>query len=215
MSGEPERIKSGFSIWNRRIAPVFDVATHLLLVEVDGEQLVSESHVQLVEEAPLPRSFQLAELGLTTLVCGAISRPMLTSISAYGIQVLPFVSGAVSEVLDAWLSGNLESEAFAMPGACFGRGRRRQGVGRLGREEWTMGRGKASGAGIWGAPGTGRGGRRDRVDAAGRRGGPVSAGPGGRCVCPDCGHTEAHERGLPCMQRSCPKCGSLMMRQHD
>ena len=37
-------------------------------------------------------------------------------------------------------------------------------------------------------------------------------GPGGDCVCPSCGHTESHNVGNPCNQRSCPKCGTTMTR---
>jgi predicted nucleic-acid-binding Zn-ribbon protein len=38
-------------------------------------------------------------------------------------------------------------------------------------------------------------------------------GPVGRCICPKCGHTTAHQPGLPCQQQKCPKCGARMMRE--
>ncbi len=47
---------------------------------------------------------------------------------------------------------------------------------------------------------------------AGRRMGSA-AGPGGFCVCPNCGYKEQHEIGIPCYQKKCPKCGSLMTRE--
>jgi ABC-type phosphate/phosphonate transport system substrate-binding protein len=51
-------------------------------------------------------------------------------IIASGIQVKPFVAGDLREVIQAWLSGNLEQDAFAMPGCCgHGRGRRIGGNG--------------------------------------------------------------------------------------
>jgi len=37
-------------------------------------------------------------------------------------------------------------------------------------------------------------------------------GPGGMCVCSQCGHSQPHERGVPCMQIKCPKCGGAMCR---
>lgn len=37
-------------------------------------------------------------------------------------------------------------------------------------------------------------------------------GPGGDCVCPNCGATAPHQRGIPCFQQKCPKCGSPMTR---
>ena len=52
------------------------------------------------------------------MVCGAVSRPPDT-VASYGIQVIPFVAGDLREVIGAWLSGNLESDTFVMPG-CSG-----------------------------------------------------------------------------------------------
>ena len=46
----------------------------------------------------------------------------------------------------------------------------------------------------------------------GRRGG-FAAGPGGSCVCPKCGKTLPHQRGVPCLQITCPDCGTAMTRQ--
>ena len=62
---------------------------------------------------------------------------------------------------------------------------------------------------------TGRGlgmGRGRGAGGRGRMGGEFAAGPSGNCVCPKCGHTEAHQIGVPCYQQKCPKCESPMTR---
>jgi len=65
------------------------------------------------------------------------------------------------------------------------------------------------GVGGGGGRGAGRGaGGRGR----GRMGGPFAAGPGGQCVCPSCGHAEAHAVGQPCSEKTCSKCGTRMTR---
>jgi len=53
-------------------------------------------------------------------------------------------------------------------------------------------------------PQMGRGGR--------GRGGGFAQGPGGECMCPNCGHRETHQLGVPCYSRKCPKCGTPMTR---
>lgn len=43
----------------------------------------------------------------------------------------------------------------------------------------------------------------------------LGLGPGGYCVCPDCGHREKHRRGIPCSDMKCPKCGASMKREEN
>ena len=64
-----------------------------------------------------------------------------------------------------------------------------------------------------GGPGTGRGMGMGRGQGQGRgRMGGFSLGTGGSCVCPSCGKTAAHQRGVPCTQIKCPNCGNNMTR---
>ena len=46
----------------------------------------------------------------------------------------------------------------------------------------------------------------------GRGQGGNIAGPIGFCVCTKCGHKEPHQRGNPCTNLKCPKCGAQMTR---
>ena len=69
-----------------------------------------------------------------------------------------------------------------------------------------MGRGRGMGGGRGGGRGAGGGG-------VGRMGGPFAAGPGGTCVCPNCGHRQPHTAGVPCYRQKCPKCGTQMIRE--
>ena len=112
--------------WQDRIAPVFDVGGRILLLPEGGGE--REEHV-LVRDEPLHRTEDLLRLGVGTLICGAISRPMQEAVLAGGINVVGFVAGDLEQVIEAWERGNLD-ETFDMPG-CRGRGRgRRRGMGR-------------------------------------------------------------------------------------
>jgi len=77
---------------------------------------------------------------------------------------------------------------------------RADGTGPSGKGGGTTGKG--------GGKGQGRAGK-----GRGRMGGPLAAGDVGTCLCPECGHRAPHERGVPCVERKCPKCGSDMARQ--
>ena len=56
--------------------------------------------------------------------------------------------------------------------------------------------------------GTGRGMGRGKGG-----GGRPGAGPGGNCVCPNCGEKASHRPGVPCTSVSCPKCNTQMVRE--
>lgn len=57
--------------------------------------------------------------------------------------------------------------------------------------------------------GVGRGGR-GRGQMGGNR---KRTGPGGNCLCPNCGEKLPHQVGKPCYEMKCPKCGTLMIRE--
>jgi predicted Fe-Mo cluster-binding NifX family protein len=124
-------MRIAFATWNGRIAPVFDVTRRLHVVETDGPHVVRESEEPLEDEPPAARAARLAALHIEALVCGAISRPQEALVQSYGIALVPFVTGELREVVDAWQAGALESGAFTMPGCGRARGRRfRSGPGR-------------------------------------------------------------------------------------
>jgi predicted Fe-Mo cluster-binding NifX family protein len=197
-------MKAAFSVWDNRIAPVFDVSRQILLVETKAGRIISERQEALADTIPEQKAACLAELAVDILVCGAISRPLQEMIAAYDIRVIPFLAGDMREVIDAWLAGRGKIDLFTMPGCCK---RKRRIRASLEVEEVFEMRGR-SGGGAGQGRGMGGGGRR-----GGRMGGPVAAGPGGYCVCPQCGHKEPHQVAVPCLQKQCPKCGTAMVRE--
>jgi len=201
-------MKTAFAYWDNRIAPVFDTARKIHIVQAQSGRILSESREPLADALPVQKALRLAELGIGTLVCGAISRPLHTMVTAYGIEVIPFIAGDLREVIRAWLRDGLHDEIFIMPGCC----RRHRPWFRTGpgnyQEDYAMNGKGRGGMGQGGGRGQGQGGRR-----LGRMGGAFSAGPNGYCVCPQCGNRQPHERGVPCTQVSCPKCGATMMRK--
>ena len=186
-------MKAAFSYRGTRIAPVFDVSRQIRVVEAVDGKAVSETDEAFADEVPAHTLGLLASLGIGTLVCGAISRPLEEMIAASGIRVVPFVAGEVPDLVEAWIHDRLDDETLAMPGCC---GRRRRSH---------MGHAKG------GRPGSG-------MRARGRgKGGPGGCGarPGAVCVCPRGGHAEPHRRGVPCFEVRCAKCGTAMMRKFD
>lgn len=120
----PLGTRVAFTTLDDRIAPVFDTARQIYIIEARSGRVVHGSREQLADNLPVQKALRLAELDIEILVCGAISRPLHALVMAYGIHVIPFVAGYLNDVVRAWLSGRVDWNAFAMPGCCE-RGRRR------------------------------------------------------------------------------------------
>jgi predicted Fe-Mo cluster-binding NifX family protein len=116
-------MKAAIPIHRGRVSPVFDVAERLLVVDIENGHEARRRQVPVTETAASRRAACLTELGIDTLVCGAISGPLEDMIGASGIQMFPWRCGPVEDVLNALLCRRLTEEAYAMPGC---RGRRRQ-----------------------------------------------------------------------------------------
>lgn len=181
---------------------MFDAASRILLFDIADGRARHREERRLTRSDAFTRAAEFMKCGADVLICGAISAPLEAALTASNVRVIGFVCGPVEEVLTAFLDGRLEGSAFGMPGvrgwdSPFGprRGVMPKGFGM------GVGRGRGGGQGR----GAGRGGRR-------RMGGPLAAGPGGECVCPNCGEKTLHTAGQPSNQMKCPKCGTQMTR---
>lgn len=113
-----------------RVSPVFDVAGSVLLIELDGGQEIRRRTFELQSRDLVRRAAEVSRQGVGVLICGAISRPLEAMLLSAGIRVIPQTCGEVQEVLQAFIAGRLNDNAFLMPGCC---GRRRHGCGRIRR----------------------------------------------------------------------------------
>jgi predicted Fe-Mo cluster-binding NifX family protein len=110
-------------VWNDRVSPVFDTAGRVLLLDLaDGIEHARHTIEVAPTASPGERAKRLVELGVNVLACGAISRPLASCLSAAGIILIPWVSGALEEVLRAYLTDRLSDPCWRMPG-CGGRHR--------------------------------------------------------------------------------------------
>ncbi len=113
--------------WQGRVSPVFDVASTVMLADVEDARPLLRETVQLQADSLRQRALALAELGVGVLICGAVSRPLELALTHVGIEVIPQTCGEVEEVLLAYTDGSLLKHGrFLMPGCCGRRGIREQ-----------------------------------------------------------------------------------------
>ena len=109
--------------WQGRVSPVFDVAGHLLVVDVEDGAEQGRRSVVIDAASPQARATAVTDHSAAVLICGAISAPLESGLEAGGVEVISQTCGDVEEVLAAFIEGRLGQETFLMPGCC---GRRRR-----------------------------------------------------------------------------------------
>lgn len=120
--------------FNGRVSPVFDCCRRLLVIDtsVHGPNRIASKDWSVIER--IQRPGRLREMGVRTVLCGGISADLASEIKAGGIEVIPWVSGEVNEVVDAYLEGRLPDPRLAMPGCgrgqYMGKGRGRYRLSR-------------------------------------------------------------------------------------
>ena len=109
-------MKVALTVWENRISPLFDCARMLLIVDIVDRTETSRHFEPFHYESPFSRAAKLSDLGIEILICGAVSNLFTNVIETHGIKVIPFVAGAVDEVLDAYLTNGLCDSKLRMPG---------------------------------------------------------------------------------------------------
>ncbi len=179
-------------VMRSRVAPVLNWCSRVQIFPDDRAYEGPGQELVLAHLDPHQRLKFLREMGVTTLICGAVSPDLLHYGEQLGLRILCGVAGQVGEVLRSFWQNQLDQPHFRLPG-CQGPRRYRAG---------------------WQAGKLGRGRGRDR-----RAGPPQGNGAGGlgvdhlgSCRCPACGYSLPHERGIPCSQATCPACGQTLQR---
>lgn len=113
------------SVWNGRIAPLFDSSERFLLVEGSESQAFPGETKTFAGSTSIEKASCLFDHGVSTVLCGAISGEYQRALSDRGIETVAFLAGSVQTVLAAWIRGPEGLKSLSMPGCCCRRRGRR------------------------------------------------------------------------------------------
>jgi len=187
-------MKIALTVWEDRISPVFDVATVILLAEIENGNVLNKQFVPFNPGVLWRFAETLKKMDVSVLICGAISKVPANIISVSGIELIPFISGRTEEIIETFAKGSPIIPCFSMPGIgrqCRRRGNKQiyfiqqkevanmpkgDGTGPLGKGTGTgKGRGKCK-AGTGGQTGQGKGFGRNQGRKNGRGAGQGQKG---------------------------------------
>ena len=95
-----------------RVAYRLDCADTIVVARKDRKGNVQREEAVLSERDAIRRVQQIADLGIETLICGAVSGFVFRMFQHHGIHVIGGVIGDAQEVLDHYLSGSLRAGAI-------------------------------------------------------------------------------------------------------
>lgn len=109
-------MKVAITIWDEKVSPVFDAAHSILIADINNNILKNIAYKSFNPQFEARLIEKLNHLHIDVFICGAISQAHSTLIEANGIQLIPFISGSVNEILESFARGNSLVPAFLMPG---------------------------------------------------------------------------------------------------
>ncbi len=130
-------------VWRERISPRLDSAGCVLMIRLEDGKELERWNLRLRGYPPGQRLHLLMMAGIDILICGALSRAMRRMMESAGIYVIAWKTGRIDDVLNAYLTDNLDDSRFLLPGRCPGPGRGPSPRGPRGR-----GRGRGMGRGM-------------------------------------------------------------------
>jgi len=89
-------VKVAIPAWNGRVSSALDGARHLLVVGVATNAEVARGEADLDDVHLAGRLKWICELGVETLICGAISRPLEAALLSVGMRVIRQTCGLVA-----------------------------------------------------------------------------------------------------------------------
>lgn len=121
-------MKAALTVWDGRMSPVFDVSREALLLTIESGSVAARCVENIATPTAALKLDRLTELGVETLICGAISEPLHYELTTRGVNVIGFVAGEIDEVVETFLAGTLPTPALSMPGCCGARAGRAEAL---------------------------------------------------------------------------------------
>lgn len=114
MAKERERV--ALTAWEERISPVFDSSRSLYIAHLSGGEIIETSLEPFNPEVRWHLVDLLKNFQIDTLICGAVPGRVSNIITSCGVELIPFISGRIDEILDLYRKKNRIPIDFLMPG---------------------------------------------------------------------------------------------------
>lgn len=109
-------MKIAVSEYKNNVATAFDFANEVIVFTCENKKVINRQSHKIDDQFIPLRGMKLKNLGIDTLICGAISNPSAFMLHHHSIEVISGITGNVETVLQEFLSGNINSPQYWLPG---------------------------------------------------------------------------------------------------
>jgi len=112
-----QRVKRlAIPVYRRRVSPVLDACTRLLLIDLQGGRDVARAEIQVSGFSLVARVDLLRKRDVDLLICAGISQQLYKLLREAGIEVMAGIVGDIEQVITGFTNGRLNHPSFRMPG---------------------------------------------------------------------------------------------------
>ena len=121
------------AVFKNRIASLFESSDRFIIIDLSSQNRDESLIVTITNNSPTALLQILTSNNVRVLICGAISDCMKQMLESQKIDVIPWITGEIENVVTAYKLGRLLSPPFIMPGCRGIKGRRRYHWGHRNR----------------------------------------------------------------------------------
>ncbi len=96
-------------VYRERISPLLDVSKKYAIFEIVDDEVKQKLLIEVHAESEPLRIDKLKEIGVSVIICGAISDFVSRLVLGRGIRLISWVNGPVDEIIELYSGDALES----------------------------------------------------------------------------------------------------------
>jgi predicted Fe-Mo cluster-binding NifX family protein len=112
--------------FQERVSPLLDVSDRYDIYETENGEIKQKVRITVTCDSDARRIEKLKEIGVDTIICGAVSGHIARFIHERGMRLISMTYGPLEEIIDAYLRNALLS-CRTGPAVCGRRQRRKRG----------------------------------------------------------------------------------------
>ncbi len=103
------KMKIAIPVFHTKVSPRFDETQGFVLLETEKAHVIAKEKLVTKGWSAIAKMKQLVDVGIDTLICGAIDRASLQFLSANGISIYSWVTGEVDDAVVCFLEKRMTS----------------------------------------------------------------------------------------------------------